>query len=298
MSDWGDLRFLLEVARTGSLAAASRKLGVDSSTVSRRISVLEEQLGAKIFSRTPDGLVATAAGEAMRGAAEEMEQAMLRGEQRALGADRRLAGMVRIATTESLAQLVVLPALQALRSIHPLIRCDLFTGTGRVDLERREADVALRYVRPSSGELVARRAGTVAFAAYASKKYLARRGKPVAGTAFAGHDLIAFDVAIRSWRQGTLVGEPLRDARIVLRVNSTGVILESVRLGLGIGPLPCAIADGDRLLQRVLPEAPLEQDDLWLVMHPDVARTMRVRAVLDAIEARLKSLSDRLSGKR
>ena len=104
-------------------------------------------------------------------------------------------------------------------------------------------------------------------------------------------------MAIRSWRQGTLVGEPLRDARIVLRVNSTGVILESVRLGLGIGPLPCAIADGDRLLQRVLPEAPLEQDDLWLVMNPDVARTMRVRAVLDAIEARLQSMSDRLSGK-
>src|ERR1700704_3255885 len=100
MLDWSDLRFLLEVARTGTLAAAGRKLGVDNTTVGRRLSALERDLGARLFARTPDGLVPTPAGEAIRVAAEEMEQAVLRGEQRAQGADRKLSGLVRVATTE------------------------------------------------------------------------------------------------------------------------------------------------------------------------------------------------------
>jgi DNA-binding transcriptional LysR family regulator len=294
MPDWGDLRFFLEVARSGTLTAAARKLGVDSTTVGRRLSALERDLGAKLFSRTPDGLALTAAGEAMRAAGAEMEEAVLRGEQRALGADRQLSGLVRIATTEMLGEVVILPAVQALHERHPQIRVDLLTGSGQLDISRREADVALRYIRPDRGELIARRAGTVAFAPYASKKYLAERGRPALGSGYSGHDIVTYSNSFPQWRFGQPGGEPLRDARVVLRTNSTSMLVRAVRLGLGIGPLPCFLAREDRTLERVLPTTPNEADDLWLVVHADVQRTSRVRAVIDAVNARLAEIATEL----
>ena len=295
MPDWSDLRFFLEVARNGTLAAGARKLGVDSSTVGRRLSALERELGAKLFTRTPDGLALTAAGEAMRSAGVEMEQAVLRGEQRALGADRELSGVVRVATTEMLGEVVILPALRTLHERHPQIRVELLTGSGQLDIARREADVALRYVRPDRGDLVARRAGKVAFAAYASKKYLAARGCPVRGGGLSGHDIVAYNSSIPHWPAGQLGGEPLGDARIVLRTNSTSMLVKAVRLGLGIGPLPCFLARADRTLERVPSATPTKADELWLVVHEDVRRTTRVRAVIDAMEARLSQVEADLS---
>ena len=289
MPDWTDLRSFLELSRTGTLAAAARKLGVDATTVGRRLSALERELGAKMFARTPDGLALTAAGEAMRTAALEMEEASLRGEQRALGADDKLSGLVRVATTEMLGEAVVLPAVQAVHERHPQIRVELLTGSGQLDIARREADVALRYVRPVRGDLVARHVGNVAFAAYASKDYLAARGRPARGSGFSGHDVVAHNSSSRSWRLGQIGGEPVRDARVVLRTNSTHMLLRAVRSGLGIGPLPCFLARGDRTLERVHPT--IEADDLWLVVHADVQRTTRVRVVIDAIEARLAEVA-------
>jgi DNA-binding transcriptional LysR family regulator len=293
MPDWSDLRFFLELARTGSLAAAARKLRVNNTTVGRRLSALERDLGARLFTRTPDGLALTAAGEAMRAAGVEMEQALLRGEQRALGADRKLSGLVRVATTELLGEVIVLPALQALHERHPQIRVELLTGSGQLDIARREADVALRYIRPDRGDLIARRAGRVAFAAYASKKYLAAHGRPARGGGLAGHDIVAYNSAIRHWQFGG--DEAARDSRVVLRTNSTRMLLHAVRLGLGIGPLPCFLARADRTLERVPSTMPSDADELWLVVHADIQRTTRVRAVIEAIEGRLSDAADDLS---
>jgi DNA-binding transcriptional LysR family regulator len=294
MADWGDLKFFLELSRGGTLAAAARKLGVDNTTVGRRLAALERDLGAKLLARTPDGTVLTAAGEAIRAAAEQMEQAVFRGEQQALGADRKLSGLVRIATTEMLGEVVVLPALRTLHERHPQIRVELITGTSKLDLARREADVALRYTRPESGDLVVHRAGSVAFAAYASKDYLAAHGRPERGSGFAGHDIVAFDSGTRSFRKGgELSGEPLRDVRFVLRTNSVLMLMQAVRQGLGIGPFPCVLALPHPELERLF-DAPPELDELWLVVHPDVQHTGRVRALLDAVEARMSEISDRL----
>ncbi|MGZ6126301.1 MAG: LysR family transcriptional regulator [Myxococcales bacterium] len=295
MPDWGDLRFFLEVARTGTLTAAAGKLGVDNTTVGRRLSALERELGAKLFARTPDGLALTAAGEAMRTAGVEMEEAVLRGEQQVLGADRKLSGLVRVATTEMLGEVVILPALRALYERHPQIRVELLTGSGQLDIARREADVALRYVRPDRGDLVARRAGTVAFAVYASKRYLAARGRPAGSAGLAGHDVVAHNTGVRQMRLGQIGGDPVRDGRVLLRTNSTHMILHAVRLGLGIGPLPCFLARGDRTLERVPSTTMPEPAELWLVVHADVQRTTRVRAVIEAIESRLAEVAGELS---
>jgi DNA-binding transcriptional LysR family regulator len=296
MADWGDLRYFLELSRSGTLAAAARKLRVDYTTVGRRLAALEQDLGAKLFERTPEGLILTAAGESIRAAAEEMEEAALLVEQRALGADRKLAGVVRVATTEMLGQAVVLPALRTLHEIHPQIRVDLVTGASRLDLARREADVALRYVRPESGDLVSRRVARVAEAAYASKGYLASHSRPAAGDGLAGQDVVMLES--RTLRGTRVAGEEPANARIVLRTGNSLSLHRAVALGIGIGGLPCYIGDADRDLRRVFPDAPVEIDDLWLVVHADLTRTSRVRAVLDALQARLEAVEKDLIGER
>lgn len=296
MPDWGDVRYFLELSRTGTLASAARRLRVDYTTVGRRLAALERDLGAKLFARTPDGLTLTEAGKSIRAAAEEMEQAALQVEQRALGTDRKLAGQVRATTTEMLGSVVVLPAVQALHQRHPEIRIDLATGSGRLDLARREADVALRYFRPESGELVSRRVGRVAQAAYASHAYLASHPRPVQGGSLSDHDVVALDERIQT-PTTEMVGEQLRGARVVLRASNTLALREAVELGLGIGSLPCCIANASPGLRRVFPDAPLASDDLWLVVHADVQRTGRVRAFIEALDARLAAVANRLAGR-
>lgn len=295
MLDWGDLRFFLELARGGTLAAAGKKLKVDNTTVGRRLAALERDLGARLFTRTPDGLVLTTAGEAMRATSEDMERAVLRGEQQVLGADRALSGLVRVAATEMLGEVVVMPALRALRAKHPAIRVDLVVGTQRLDVARREADLALRYVRAEGADLMAKRVGSVAFATYGATSYLVRRGRPVRGGGLAGHDIVTYDSGIRHWRDGDLGGESLRDAGVTTRTNSTRMLLTAVREGLGLGSLPCIIARDEEGLERVPADAPPELDPIWLVVHRDVQRTARVRAVIEVLEARLDAIRDSIA---
>lgn len=291
MPGWDDVRFFLEVTRGHTLAAAAKKLGVDYTTVGRRIAALERELGAKLFERTPDGFVSTEAGEDLRAAAERMEAAALDLERRALGADRRLSGAVRIASTEMMAQVLVLPAVRALHARHPDIRVHVLTGAARLDIARREADLALRFVRPDKGDLISRRLARVAFAAYASKEYLAKRPVPPAGASLRGHDSLELEEGIRSWQTSRLA-----DARVVLRTNAMPNLLEGVALGLGIAVLACCIADRHPFLRRVWPSATPELDDLFLVVHEDLRRTGRVRALIEALEERCAQAQAELLG--
>src|SRR5207245_398802 len=160
-------------------------------------SAFERELGAKLFERTPDGFVLTDAGESIRAAAEQMEQSAVAVEQRALGADRRLSGTVRVAAAESAGHAVVLPAMRELHLRHPEIRLYLMTGLARLDIARREADLALRFAPPESGDLRIRRLTPMGFALYASEDYLARHRPPAPGAGFAGHDAVLFQESIR-----------------------------------------------------------------------------------------------------
>ncbi len=252
MPAWDDVRYFLEVSRGRTLAAAAKKLGVDYTTVGRRIAALERELGSKLFERTPDGFVSTEAAEGLRPAAERMEAAALEVESRALGADRRLSGAVRVTSTDAIAQVLVLPAMRALHARHPDIRVHLITGSARLDIARREAHLALRYVR---------------------------------------HDSVQLEEGIRSWQTTRLP-----DARVVVRANNSMSLLDAVVLGLGIGVLPCGLADRHPLLRRVWPTVAPEMDDLFLVVHQDVQRTGRVRAVIDALEERSARIEKQLLG--
>jgi DNA-binding transcriptional LysR family regulator len=256
---------------------------------------LERDLGSKLFERTPDGFVLTEAGQGSRVAAEQMEQCALAVEQRALGADLRLSGVVRVAATESVGHTVVLPAMRQLHRRHPEIRLHLLTGLARLDIARREADLALRLALPESGELRARRLTPMGFA-------LCLAGVPrpppaaCAGAGFAGHDVVLFDEQFRGSSAIAALLEPLRDGRAVVRANSLFSLVEAVAAGLGVGALTCCVADAHPGLRRVYPQLPPARDDLWLVVHADVQRTGRIRALIAAVEARCAEARSLLRG--
>jgi len=292
MADWEDIRTFLAVTRAGTLAAAGRVLGVDYTTVGRRIRALERELGIALFEHARDRYVLTEAAEGLREAAERMEEGALALERRALGADRTLTGLLKVATTDALAQILVLPALQALHERHPDIRIILLTGGARLDITRREADLAVRYVRPEAGGLVSRRIARVAAALYASRDYLARRPAPARRGSLRGHDVIGVEGGVRTWSQ------PPPDGRDVLRANNMSALVQAAVLGLGIGALHCWMADQRTELVRLWPDEPLEHDDVYLVLHEDVQRTGRVRAFVEALEHRAAEVAPRLEARQ
>src|SRR5258706_7039944 len=166
MPDWDALRIFLALSRARTLAAAARTLGVDETTVARRLARLEKEMGASLVERAAGGLSLTAAGEAVRAAAEGMESAALAAARRALGAHKQLSGRVRVTAPEILGRYFVLPALQAVHQRHPGIAIELISTIVRLDVTRREADVAIRTVRPTEPGLVARKLARMSVAPY------------------------------------------------------------------------------------------------------------------------------------
>src|SRR6185369_11705525 len=169
--EWDDVKFFLAVARGGSLTAAARLLKTSAATVGRRIATLERTLGARLFDRGQTGYALTESGEAMRGKAEEVEEAMLSLEREAFGRDLRASGKVRVATAEDIATVIVAPRLSEFRQLHPGIVLEMVSSWDVVNLTRREADIAIRTVRPSEGDVVIRQSGIWNCAVYASKAF-------------------------------------------------------------------------------------------------------------------------------
>ncbi len=281
MPDWNDLRYFLAISREGTLAAAARALRVDATTVGRRLTVLEEELGTRLFERTPGRFVLTTAGQGIRGTVEEMEASVLAVERRAGGEDARLAGVVRVTTTEAFAVNHLLPRFGAFRERHPGIEVQFLTDYGSLDLARREADVAVRLTRPKEASLVARKVGEIAISLYAAEGYLARRGLPDPAVGFAGHDVIGYADAAAKWPEARWMGEVATSARVVLRCNSLLSVIAATGAGVGLGLMPCFQGDTAVGLRRVLPPVAALRRDIWLVVHPDLQQSARVRAVMD-----------------
>lgn len=279
---WDDVRFFLAVARTGSLSGAARILRVGHVTVGRRISALERRLAAKLLSRTPDGFTVTAAGQAILTQCGAMESAALDLERVAAGRDTHATGTVRVTTTEALAHLVLAPAIAAVRGNHPQLQVDLSVGVRTLDVVRREADLAVRFARPSAAELVCRKLGEVAFSLYASRRYLTRCGSPKRGSGLAGHDLITF-TGMPAASSPFFLGESLEGARIALRCDSPLVQLRAAARDVGIAELACVLGDESNQVTRVWPDEPPALRTAWLVMHQDLRRSARIRVVASAI---------------
>jgi DNA-binding transcriptional LysR family regulator len=279
--DWNDLRYFLACARAGSLAGAGRALKVDQTTVGRRLGALEEALGARLFDRTPEGFTLAATGERLLETAQAVEQATIDLERRATGADARLEGVVRVATSETMAVMFLTAELAALHAAHPGIEVQLVTGTTSLNLLKREADIALRSgQQPTQQSLVVRRLGAIAWGVFGTPEYLARHPPIGPGARFDGHELVALDDELAQIPPARWLAERAFGARIVLRTNSILTAAAAARSGWGLATLPSIFRGGSPELVLAYPEliAPV---DLWLVVHPDLQHTGRIRAVLD-----------------
>ncbi|ARP84629.1 LysR family transcriptional regulator [Bordetella genomosp. 8] len=282
--DWDDARIFLAVYRGGTLRAAAAALRVDQATVGRRLRALEQSLQARLFLHTPRGYVPTRAGELAMPAAEAMEHAADRLERLTQGTDESVSGTVRVTTSDTMGRGFLIRAIQQVRATHPQLRVVLTTSTLLSNLTRREADIAVRNVRPDNPDLISRRLSKPELGVYASKRYLKAHGEPRRGTAFEGHTVIAYQRAVFGARSETICGEAFGNAQVALEVNSGLMLLEAVAQGIGIAELPTYLGDATPGLERIWPDCG-EFYDVWLVMHGDLHRSARVRALADAIVA-------------
>ncbi|WP_342642649.1 LysR family transcriptional regulator [Rhodoligotrophos ferricapiens] len=285
---WDHARYFLAVARLGTLRAAARALGVDQATVGRRLAMLEEQLGAKLFVKMPNQFALSPVGEALVTDAEAMEQAVAAFMRKSAGVDLDLAGPVRIAATEVLAELFILPVIAALRDRHPHIDTGLMTIAKPDEPSWRNAHLALRTVRPENGDYISRRLARLEVGLFAAPAYLEQRGTPVAGAAFAGHDLVIYQRDGASYRWDHLCGEPIASGNIALQVTTSAMLHGAVLAGMGIGAVPVLQARRSGLV-RVLPERS-DEEPVWLVVRGDLYGAARIRVVSEAIGAYARSL--------
>jgi DNA-binding transcriptional LysR family regulator len=287
--DWDDLRHVLSIHRHGTLARAGASLRMDPTTVGRRLAALEQRAGVRLFERSPEGWTATAAGLDLVRRAQCVEDEVLAAERELSGANERLSGTVRITATEMLATRFILPHLWRFHERYPDLTLDLICSNRPLDLARREADIALRLTRPKQPSVVARRLAEIELALYASPAYLARKGAPPEpDRSLRGHEVILFGASRAFLTENEWMEARLDGGRIALRADSVTAIYAATAGGLGIGLLPRAVADGDPTVQRLSTRSSPEPRVIWQMVHRDLHKAPRVRAVLDFLSELLQ----------
>ncbi len=277
---WTLLSSFYAVMQTGSLSAASRRLALAQPTVRRHVAALEAQLGRALFVRGRTGLQPTAAARAMLPHAQTIAAAARAAVRAASGEDDAAVGTVRIACSEVVGAEVLPTMLAPLLAAQPRLQLELSLSNRNEDLLRRDADLAVRMIRPAHAGLIARRIGTIEIGLFASAAYLARRGAPTRLEQLREHALVGPD-RDRAVLQGlAAMGVPLRPADIALRTDTDAAQLACIRAGLGIGVMQRPLAARDPALVRVLPQLAFTLP-VWLAMHEDLRSSTRVRLVFD-----------------
>lgn len=277
--EWDDLRYVLAVANAKSLAGAARALGVNHTTVLRRVSAFEKRLGLRLFERLATGYVLTAGGEELIATARHIEDTVTILERTLAGQDLRLSGAVRITTTDTLMGSVLPEILAQFRAAYPGIQLEVAVSNLMLNLSKRDADVAIRPAKDPPETLVGRRVAKVAFAIYASRAYVAQRGKIA--------DKIG-DLRKQQWivpddsLAGTSVAQWMRaelpDVEISLRADSLVAMRQAAQAGLGLAALPCYLGDTSPDLHCVHPPVAAMETALWILTHDDLRHTARIRA--------------------
>jgi DNA-binding transcriptional LysR family regulator len=288
---WGDLHVFLVLRRAGTFAAAARILDVDATTVSRRLTRLEERLGTQLFQRTPDALIPTPEAESIVESVEHMDRQAARVASQIAGRDALVEGVVRIAVTPQFARSFLLPRIPPLCARYPLLELQIVPSQRRADLTRDEADLALRFQVAGGGapaeatshiEIQSRRLASLSVGVYASREYIARAGRPKNAHAMRGHDIVlpneeAPHIPGRAWVDRV---RSLGRASIRVDVASTAA---AVSAGFGVGALVGLYAEELPNLVHLTPPDSVDARDLWILMPTDLVRVARVRVVWDFI---------------
>lgn len=281
--DWDNLRAFLAIARTGRLAAAARHLGVNHTTMSRRLHTLESQLGSPLFYRTTAGYQLTPSGETILGNAEAMEQAAVTIGARVRERTGRLQGRVRVAMAPEFASHWLSRHLTEFRRRYPAISLQVLVGTRTLDLSRGEAELALRTPRPHQLGLITSRLAATATALYASREFIGKRRLRIADVASArAIPFLVYPPSLHLLQQADWFQPVLAAADVVLETNGTHALLEAARASAGVAVLPCFVG---RLYDDLVQVSEhVAEHDLWIATHPDFRRDPRVRATSDFLK--------------
>ena len=272
--EWDDLRYVLAVADAGSLAGAARHLGVNHTTVLRRIGAFEQRLGLRLFERLPTGYVLTAGGEELIAAARHIDDTVTGLARKLAGQDLRLSGPLRVTTTDTLMGSILPDILAEFRAAHPGIGIEVAVSNLMFNLTKRDADVAIRPANDPPETLVGRRVAKIAFAIYGSPRYLARRkGDDLAAHRWVGPDDSLAATSVARWMR-----TEVPDSEITLRADSLVALRQAAQAGLGLAALPCYLGDTSPGLVCVRGPIAAMQTALWVLTHQDLRRTARIRA--------------------
>ena len=295
--DWDDLKHLLAVARLGSTLAAGRALGVDQSTVQRRLVELERVLGRPLVQRQPTGYRLTEFGQAMLPHAERVEEAVQAFEHQLEIAASEVAGVIRVTCPEPIVYRITQSTLlDRFHALHPALKVHFVMSDKYVDLMKGDADVALRSGDTDDGELVGRKIGDSVWAIYASRTYIERNGRPERLEDLAQHALVGFDETMAKHRAAEWLRKVAPNSTLVARSNSVLGLVYSAKAGVGVAPLPVALGDAEPDLVRVIETVP-ELTRAWrLLTTPELRRTPRVSAFFDFIVSEIETLRPIITG--
>jgi len=286
--DWTLLRAFLEVASTGSLSRAAVALGSSQPTLSRQIAQLEAQLGHALFERTTRGVRLTEAGAALRAPAERMHEHARQFAMVAAGRSQTVAGTVRVTASEVFSAYVLPELLLGLRRTHPEIQIELVASNSVENLLEREADIALRMVKPTQSALIARRLADQPLAMYAHRDYIARRGQPTLAN-MLDHEWVGYDRSDQMLRGFRAAGLAVGPELFRFRCDNQIVAWQAVLAGLGIGVTNQRVAALSPQVVRVLPKLPIPPLPVWITVHRELRGTPRLKVVFDALANALKA---------
>jgi len=279
--DWNDLRAFLAVVRTGRLTVAARRLGLDHSTLSRRIVGLESALDVRLFDRLPTGYVLTSAGESLVAEAEHVESLMIRISSELSEAGTRMRGAVRLATPEGFGTYFFARHMRALARRHPEMTLELISNPGIVSLTKREADLAVTMSRPEKGPLRARKLLDYEYGLYGSCGYLRENGAPATRGDIARHRLIGYIPDLLPTPAHDYLKEITDKPSVDLKVSNILTQLSAALDGFGLCVLPCFMAVQHPELVRLLPGDIHFTRSYWIVAHSAMRGPARVRATMD-----------------
>lgn len=290
MFDWTLVRSFLAAAEAGSSAAAARTLGTSQPTVSRHVAELERQLGVTLFDRRRDGLVPTDKGLELLEQARAMRAAADGISRRAEGMHDDLAGTVRVTASEVIAIEYMPAAIATIQRAHPQLSVELVSSNEAIDVNRREADIAVRMFEPRQPDLVARHVMDFEIVPCASRAYLARAGTPADPTALLQHPLVGLDADL-DLAGPRAMGFPLEREHFVFRSDSRLAGNAAVRAGIGIGFVQRPIVERDPELVRLELDLRLPRLPLYVVTHAEMRTSRRMKTVFDALVTHFEALA-------
>jgi DNA-binding transcriptional LysR family regulator len=291
MFDWNDLKHFLAVARHGSTLAAAKALGVNQSTVHRRLQELEAKLGQQLVIRRQTGYALTETGAEMVAYAARVEEAALAIERRIAAAKMSLQGPIILTCPEAVGiRLIRSPLVAMFEQQYPDASLEFVMSDRLLDLSKGEADIAIRGTEPDDESLFARKIADSRWAIYASRKYLQKHGQPRSVTEIGEHALILFDVELAEHLSNRWLRTVAPNAGVGARCNSISGLLSAAKSGAGLATLPIMIGDGEAELIRVLGPIADLTTPFYLVGHRDLRHAPRIRAFIDFMVANLRTV--------